>query len=306
MPLLNTLLEKQNSRKDSCKLADAIYRNNTTFKKHLEDQIKRLENDTMKLAKNMETNVATFQIQLREKHKEWLREQEKQSFKMYHYVYKYRNSNANKAQKAVKIINDFDECYHSDSSDLSDSHTITSQKKKKPILIVSDFKNASKKAENLTNDTLEDMKRQETAFFDAKSTLKISRSVSFREPSSNFSKRSKIISDKLDTNSQNNRSYTRNNEYKEVLSQSFYLSKNVPKITTKQSKPQLQQQQKQTAIGQSTIQRKESLYSSLIRQPDSVTMSYISINDSLKSRSNQNYTSDSRFMNLISTLACFN
>lgn len=259
----------------------------------------------MKLAKNMETNVATYQMQLREKHKEWLKEQEKQSFKMYHYVYKYRELETNKIQKAVKIIDDYDECYNSDSSDLSDSHTITSQKKKKPILIVSDFKSANKKADNLINNTFDDMKRKETAQSDAKSTLKLSRSVSFREPSSYISKRSKIISDKLNIGTQNSRSYTKNNEYKEVLSQSFYLSKNVPKITTKQNKPQQQQQQQASNI-QSTIQRKESVYSSLIRQPDSVTMSYISMNDSLKSRPNQKYTSDSRFMNLISTLACFN
>lgn len=102
-----TLLQNANNNRiplrpsqiESGKLAEAIYRNNTTYRKQLEAEIQKIEDDTMKTQRNLEMNQIAFRNQVRQKHEQWMKQQEKTYEKMFHYVYKTENNNINSPKK---------------------------------------------------------------------------------------------------------------------------------------------------------------------------------------------------------------
>ena len=67
----------------SGKLADAIYRNNTTFRKQLETELQKLETDTIKAQRNLELTQIAFRNKIRNQKEKWLKQQEKSFTKMY-------------------------------------------------------------------------------------------------------------------------------------------------------------------------------------------------------------------------------
>jgi hypothetical protein len=87
--------QKNYQRIESGKLADAIYRNNTTFRKQLEAELQRLEYDTVKTQRNLDHTQLAFRNKLRAKQQQWLKQQEKTFNKMYHYVYTKKNDDDN-------------------------------------------------------------------------------------------------------------------------------------------------------------------------------------------------------------------
>jgi hypothetical protein len=129
----------------SGKLADAIYRNNTTYRKQLETELQKLEIDTLKAQRNLELTQIAFRNKLRNQKQEWARQQEKNFTKMYHYVYTKKdeivsgdNRGSNKSRNhSLKVNNrtemdDFDELL----SDNNDFDILNDEESKKPILVL--------------------------------------------------------------------------------------------------------------------------------------------------------------------------
>jgi hypothetical protein len=130
----------------SGKLADAIYRNNTTYRKQLETELQKLEIDTLKAQRNLELTQIAFRNKLRNQRQEWARQQEKNFTKMYHYVYtkkdeiessdnrgSYKSRNHSLKVNNRTEMDDFDELLSDDDDDFD---VINGEDNKKPILVL--------------------------------------------------------------------------------------------------------------------------------------------------------------------------
>lgn len=145
--------QKNYQKMQSGKLADAIYRNNTTFRKQLETELQKLEIDTIKAQRNLELTQIAFRNKIRSQKQEWHHQQEKNFKKMYHYVYTKKDEIDNEvnlsARKSARktninlratndskfIIKDYDEFI----SDEDDEHVMIEgnyEINKKPILVL--------------------------------------------------------------------------------------------------------------------------------------------------------------------------
>lgn len=133
----NMFLEKK-KKQEKGKLADAIYRNSTTFKKCLEKQLIKIDIDTQRMRRSLETNEHAFRNHLSLRHKQWLKEVEKSQCKMENYVYKRWEEEAaemrfkiehQKAKMRQRELSD------SDGNSTASSETITPVQKK-PLLLL--------------------------------------------------------------------------------------------------------------------------------------------------------------------------
>jgi len=135
----NIFLEKK-KKQEKGKLADAIYRNSTTFKKCLEKQLTKIDIDTYRMRRSLETNEHAFRNQLSIKHKHWLRELEKSQYKMYNYVYKRWEEEAADMQIKIEQQKALAKMRQREFSD-SDAYSTASSEptapvQKKPLLLL--------------------------------------------------------------------------------------------------------------------------------------------------------------------------
>ena len=171
----------------SGKLADAIYRNNTTFRKQLETELQKLETDTIKAQRNLELTQIAFRNKIRNQKEKWLKQQEKSFTKMYHYVYAKKNADEEEQQRlsARKIFkqrnqlgkinhkpefDDYDAFYDDDDEFCMDDYY--NEEHKKPILVL--MNNSIKSAKLQAKEQLQESENNNSKLRTEKTLLKLS------------------------------------------------------------------------------------------------------------------------------------